>query len=260
MADTKISDLTAASALTGTEEFPLSDGTTTTKAATATQIKTFVNTAPVFAAGSASAGTWPTLTSGTLLTTAEDGAIEKDSNAVYMTTDAGNRGALPIIHLIRADSSRALANATGDQAIFNSPTNGRLTLETGCYFFEALVAITGMSATSGNAYFDLQGGGTAVLGTILYGTWGRDNALDAAGGALGGTASTAAQTNAAAVTAGTATAMWMHVRGSFEVTTAGTIQPSIGLQTASAATVSAGSYFMCNRFGSTSLVSIGQWD
>lgn len=44
MPDTKISDLTAASALTGTEEIPLSDGTATTKAATATQIKTFTNT------------------------------------------------------------------------------------------------------------------------------------------------------------------------------------------------------------------------
>ncbi len=41
MADTKISDLTAASALTGTEEFPCSDGTATTKAATAAQIKTY---------------------------------------------------------------------------------------------------------------------------------------------------------------------------------------------------------------------------
>lgn len=46
MADTKISDLTAASALTGTEEFPLSDGTATTKAATANQIKTFVLDSP----------------------------------------------------------------------------------------------------------------------------------------------------------------------------------------------------------------------
>lgn len=42
MADTKISDLTAASALTGTEEIPLSDGTTTTKAATAAQVRDYV--------------------------------------------------------------------------------------------------------------------------------------------------------------------------------------------------------------------------
>lgn len=42
MADTKISDLTAASALTGTEEIPLSDGTATTKAATASQVRDYV--------------------------------------------------------------------------------------------------------------------------------------------------------------------------------------------------------------------------
>jgi hypothetical protein len=46
MPDTKISDLTAASALTGTEEIPLSDGTSTTKAATAAQFKTYAHTYP----------------------------------------------------------------------------------------------------------------------------------------------------------------------------------------------------------------------
>lgn len=260
MADTKISDLAAASALVGTEEIPLSDGTATTKAATAAQLKTFINTANQFAAGSASANSWPKFSAGTLLSTPEAGAVELDSNAFYLTTDAGNRGVLPVLNVIRADSTRSLANATGDQAVFNSPSNGRLTLETGTYLFEALIAITGMSSTSGNAYFDLMGGGSATLGTILYGTYGRDNALDGAGGAIGGTLSTSAQTNAAAVTAGTATAMWMLVKGTFEVTGAGTIQPSIGLTNASAATVAAGSYFMCNRIGSTSLVSVGQWD
>lgn len=43
MADTKISALTAASALAGTEEFPCSDGTATTKAATASQIRDYIN-------------------------------------------------------------------------------------------------------------------------------------------------------------------------------------------------------------------------
>ena len=80
MADTQISNLTAASALTGSEEFPCSDGTATTKAATATQIKTFATTAPAFAAGTASANTHPKLTAGTLLTTAEDGAVEFDGD------------------------------------------------------------------------------------------------------------------------------------------------------------------------------------
>lgn len=43
MADTPISGLTAASALTGTEEFAISDGTATSKAATAAQIKTYID-------------------------------------------------------------------------------------------------------------------------------------------------------------------------------------------------------------------------
>lgn len=42
MADTKISDLAAASALTGTEEFPCADGTATSKAATAAQVRDYV--------------------------------------------------------------------------------------------------------------------------------------------------------------------------------------------------------------------------
>lgn len=42
MADTKISDLAAASALTGTEEFPCADGTATSKAATAAQMRDYV--------------------------------------------------------------------------------------------------------------------------------------------------------------------------------------------------------------------------
>lgn len=46
MADTRISDLTAASALTGSEEFPVADGTAVTKAATIEQIADFVLSNP----------------------------------------------------------------------------------------------------------------------------------------------------------------------------------------------------------------------
>lgn len=93
MADTKVSALTAVSSVTGTQEFPANDGGVSKKA-TAAQIKTYVNTAPSFAAGSASAGSWPVLASGTLLTTAEAGAIERDADVFYATPDAGNRGVL----------------------------------------------------------------------------------------------------------------------------------------------------------------------
>ena len=168
MADTKISDLTAASALTGTEEIPLSDGTATTKAATAAQIKDFVENAPVFAAGSATAGSWPKLTSGTVQTTPDAGSIEYDGNCIYGTTDAGNRGYIPVRNLIRQEASRALTSTATEQQLFNGSTNGRLTLETGLYFFRCQYYISGLSATSGNLAFDILGAGTATVGTVLY--------------------------------------------------------------------------------------------
>jgi hypothetical protein len=49
------------------------------------------------------------------------------------------------------------------------------------------------------------------------------------------------------------------VKGTFEVTGAGTIIPSFAQTTAAAAVVSIGSYFKCNRIGSTSVTNVGQW-
>jgi hypothetical protein len=53
--------------------------------------------------------------------------------------------------------------------------------------------------------------------------------------------------------------MAFMVKGTFEVTGAGTIIPSFAQTTAAAAVVSIGSYFTCERVGSTSVTSIGQW-
>lgn len=259
MADTKISDLTAASALTGTEEFPLSDGTATTKAATANQIKDFVENATVFAAGSATAGTWPKLTSGTVQTTPDAGSLEYDGNAFYGTTDAGNRGFIPVRNLIRQDTSRTLTSSTTEQQLFNGSTNGRLTLETGLYFFRSQFYISGLSATSGNLAFDILGAGTATVGTVLYNIVGVDGNSNTAATQTGST-NTNAQSPASGVSAGTGTAVAMTLLGTFEVTAAGTIQPAVTLVTAAAGTVAAGSYFMCERAGGTSVSFIGQWD
>jgi hypothetical protein len=84
-----ISALTAAAAAAAANELAINEAGTSKKV-TAAQLKTFVNNAPVFAAGSASANTKPKLTSGTLLTTPEAGAIEYDGTALYGTVDATN--------------------------------------------------------------------------------------------------------------------------------------------------------------------------
>jgi hypothetical protein len=222
-------------------------------------LETFFFDAPVFGAGSASANSKPKLTVGTLLTTPEVGAIEIDANCMYGCTDAGNRGILPLVHVIRADGTRTLTSQTATQPIFNSPANGRITLETGVYEFEGLICIASMSATSGNATFDITG--TATFGSVLWFGTGRDAAADAATGTLAGSHSRDATLVAAPlVTAATTTEMFAFLKGTFEVTAAGTVIFGVALQTAAAAIVQIGSYIKLARLGSTSMVSVGQWD
>lgn len=258
MADTKISAATNNATVASTDEFATNKAGASNRTA-ASAVKVFVNTSPAFTGGSASAGSWPTLASGTLLTTAEAGAIERDSNCFYLTTDAGNRGVASAWHIIRCNATRTLPNDTNENAIFNSPTNGRLTLETGTYIFELMIRVNTMSGTSGNALFDILGAGTATAGAWMWFYTGID-AAPATAAAFQSAIRVTQDTAASAVTAGTATTMGLWARGTFEITGAGTLIPSIDQVTAAAAVVEIGSYFMCMRIGSDALVSVGQWD
>jgi hypothetical protein len=255
----KITDLTNIPVVASGDLFAVADvsAPTTDVNMTVAQLMAFVNTANVFAAGNASANTWPKFTAGTLLTTPEDGAIEFDADCFYATTDAGNRGVVSVQHFIRADSTRTLANQTAAQAIFNSPTNGTLTLETGFYEFEGMIAVSGMSATSGNA--QILFGGTGTFGAWLWCTLGVDGATAAVAARNGATIITNASP-ASAVTAGTSTAMQVEFKGTFECTVAGTWIPQIALVTAiGTAVIAIGSLVKIKRLGSISVVSVGQW-
>lgn len=262
MADTATSALTASGGLVSTDRICIAIspfGAGDNRYATPAQFASYVLNAPVFAAGSASANTWPKLTSGTLLTTPEDGAIELDGDCFYGCTDAGNRGYIPVRHFIRADATRTFTSNTSSQAIFTNPTNGRLTLETGLYMVQGVLNIGSMSATSGNLLLNLLGAGTATMAAVLFHVVGVDGATATAGTQTGCTAVTSS-TPASALTAGTGTAATLNVRGTFEITAAGTIIPSITMVTAAASVLAIGSYLMFERMGSTSVVSVGQWD
>ena len=259
MADTKISALTAVTTPAGTDELPVNQGGTSKKE-TLAQVATFVTTAPVFAAGTSTANTWPKFTSGTLLTTAEAGAIELDSNNFYGCTDAGNRGYIPVRHFIRCDSNRTLPNDTNENAIFNSPTNGRLTLETGTYLFNGMLWVSSMSATSGNLAIDVLGAGTATVAEWLWQAWGIDQGVITTAANRTGSFTTTQQSVASVINAATGNSMGVQLEGTFTVTSAGTIIPSVTLVTAAAAVVNTGSYLIFERIGSASVVSVGQWD
>jgi hypothetical protein len=258
VADAKISALAAAAAALGTHEFAVNEAGASKKV-TSAQVKTLVNTAPAFAAGSATAGSWPTLASGTLLTTPEDGALEFDADCFYATTDAGNRGVVAVRHIIRADAARSFTSNTSAQALFTSPTNGRITLETGTYIVEGMLIITGMSATTGNILLNLLGAGTATVAAWAWLGIGMDAAA-ATAAAAGGSGVITSSSPASIVLTATGTGLMLLVRGSFEVTAAGTMIPSMTMVTASASVLNIGSYLTFERIGSTTMVSVGQWD
>jgi hypothetical protein len=198
---------------------------------------------------------------GTSMTTPTDGAFEMDADCLYFTHDLGNRGVIPNTQLIRADTTRTFTSNTSQQAIFTTPANGSITLETGCYMFEGLIAMTAMDgATGGNGKFSVIGAGTATLGSILWQSFGQDVLAEGVAGATsGGWHIIATQTAANVVATATTSAVSFLVKGTFEVTVAGTIIPSFAQTTAAAAIVSVGSYIQVNRVGSTTLTSIGQW-
>lgn len=196
---------------------------------------------------------------GILVANPFDGDIEIDATNLYAATDAGNRGYIPVRHLIRANAVRTYTSNTSAQNVFNDPANGRVTLETGTYRFGGVLSWGSMSATSGNRNLTPIGAGTAVATAWVWHAWGVDAATGTAA-ALGGSHMITSTSPASVVTAAVGTSLIVAFEGSFECSTAGTFQPSTTMVTAAASTLSIGSYMWFERIGDQSRVFVGQWD
>jgi hypothetical protein len=260
MPNTRTADLTAASAAVSTDCIPCAIspfGTTNSRKLTNTQLATHATTAPVLAAGTASANTWPKFTAGTVLTTPEVGALELDASCLYGTTDAGNRGAIPFTQYVRSTGTISYANSGTAQAMFKSPTNGRITVEAGVYIFQSFLSVSSMdAAATSNLSFSIAG--TATIGNITWSSVGIDGNTGTAASQSGNFKSA---TSAGAVAAGVANAN-VHARilGMIDVSVAGTLIPSITLAVAAAAVGAVAMFFTCTRVGATGAVTLGQWD
>lgn len=156
-------------------------------------------------------------------------------------------------------SDYTLTSTTAAQKMFNATANGALTLETGTYFFECQMKVSSMSATSGNLAWGLKGAGTATIGDVNWGAWGRDGGTVSAAAAIGGSFWEIADATGDILTPTVATNMWASISGAFQVTAAGTIIPSVALTTAAAAVMEEGSFFKCRRVGSSSVTTAGSW-
>jgi hypothetical protein len=259
MADTRISALTAASALTGSEKIPLSDGTATTKAGTATQIKDFVTTAPVFAAGTGTAGTHPALTSGTLLSAAAAGAVEFVNPVLYFTgdTDGGRRQA-DTSHICYINSDVTGANSASAQPIF-AAANDRMTVKAATtYLFELYLDVTNGTTTCTKA-LDFSGG-TATFTAIRY--WGIGMASAAINSTGTGQSTVHVDTTAATVIVATGTTAWfIAARGSFVVNASGTFLPQFKFSADPTGTVliKRGTYIKLTPIGGANDIATGSW-
>lgn len=165
----------------------------------------------------------------------------------------------PIVipYYIRLVAAYTLVSQTAVQKLFDSVTNGTLTLvANGTYRFKCKFTLTGMSASSGTFGFAL--GGTANLTGI---EWHANSAKAAAGTSTNTGVILRNQTaaNAALTAANTVTSGFTEIEGVFRMTTAGTIIPQVSLSVAAAAVVAADAWFECWQIGTNTDVSKGNW-
>lgn len=161
---------------------------------------------------------------------------------------------------ITQNQTYTLTSTTASQRLFNVTTNGALTIEVGTYEYEALIHLTGMSATTGNISFNIRGAGTATISSALSHVVGIDAAAGGAGAAQGGSYWTGTTSSANFVTSAVQTALGASIRGWFRVSVAGTIIPSIALTTAAAAIVQTNTYMVVSqRSDLTNAIEFGAW-
>lgn len=191
------------------------------------------------------------------------GMLEVDANAIlYYSHATSERGVFDAEQFINLSSGNTLTSQTAAQPLFDGgggPTNGRITVASSkTYYFECLISLSSMSATSGNGQFVL--GGTATFTSLAYTVSGIDATTLTTVAATSGSYNTTTSTAASMVTAGTGTGMWALIKGTLRVNAGGTIIPQIALVTAAAAVVGANSYFRITPVGTNTVVTSGNWD
>ena len=191
-------------------------------------------------------------TSGTNLTAAAAGAVEYDGSVFYASPAASTRSIIAAEQYTVLTSVSNLTSTTSAQKLFNTSTNGAVTLAVGNYQFECFFSLSAMNAGSGQFGFAL--GGTATFTQSWY--------AEAQKSASNNTAATPFVTyntsaNTGLTSANTATLGFAFIRGYINVTVAGTVVPQVSLTVANLAIVGVGSYFKISPLSTTNLV--GNW-
>lgn len=148
---------------------------------------------------------------------------------------------------ITLTSTYTLTSQTGAQKLFNTSTNGRITLPIGVYFFECMFDLSSMSASSGGFGWDLTAGTATIAGIKWFSV--ANKAALATAATPQSTLNTAA--NTAIVTATTNTVGWAKINGKVRISVEGTVTPRVSLGVAAAAVVGVDSYFYITQAATT---------
>lgn len=199
-----------------------------------------------------------TASGASLETSPAAGDMEVDANGVpYYTFATSQRGVMDAEQFISLTSSYTLTSQTAVQKIFNSTTNGQVTVSgSTSYYFDCFYSLSSMSSTSGS--FGFAFGGTATFTSQAWQTSG----FKASTVATAGTAQTTFNTtaNTTLVTANTSTAGIMHVWGIVRINAGGTLIPQVSLGIAAAAVVGVNSYFRAWPIGTNTITNVGNWN
>lgn len=203
-------------------------------------------------AGTATVTPWA-LTSGTVNTTAVAGAFEYDGTCFYATPAASSRAVNLTEYICVLNGAFTLVSQTAAQQMFNSTTNGAVTLPIGTYIFECEFSLTALSATSGSFGWTLAGAATFTTGWWCI----ADKVALVTATSPQMSYNTAANTALTAVS--TATAGYAKISGVIRVTVAGTVIPQLSQATAAATVVGINSFFRCRPVGNGTVTTVGNW-
>jgi hypothetical protein len=165
-------------------------------------------------------------------------------------------GALDAEQFITQTSARTLTSQTAAQKLFNSTTNGAVTLAAATYFFECVFTLSALNTTT-SSIFGFAFTGTATIAGQLWHTIAENPGTLSSPLTAQTTFSTAA--NTALATNNTSAVGGAHISGKLRISAAGTLIPSVSLATAAAAIVGADSYFRIWPVGSATVTNVGAW-
>jgi hypothetical protein len=201
------------------------------------------------------------LVSGTNVSTPVGGAIEYDGVVLYGTATASNRGVLPAEQFIALVSDYIANDSATAQKVFNSPTNGAITLDASTtYMMEGVYYITrGLGSNSHTLSTLFALGGTLTSITYTADTTSTTGATLGAVSRIYGTSSTDLVVTAASVS--TTENITVTIKGMVRTNAAGTFTPQIKYDSApgGAPTILKNSYFKLTPVGTSTVASVGNW-